>query len=94
METSGWWDFKSWVLSCGSGAKVFEPEAFKQEIVGELRTAGSLYRHGLCCKDIGFFQNHNIWGCCSFGLFSPQVMLSCNIRLLQLICLPISLTIS
>ena len=44
METSGWWDVKKWVLSYGSGAKVIEPEAFRMEIVNELKTAGNLYK--------------------------------------------------
>jgi predicted DNA-binding transcriptional regulator YafY len=43
METSGWWDVKRWVLSCGSHAKVLKPEALRKEILDELRAAQDCY---------------------------------------------------
>jgi len=43
METSGWWDLKSWVLSHGSNAKVLEPDELRREVMAELAAAKQVY---------------------------------------------------
>ena len=44
METSGWWDVKRWVLSCGRTAKVLEPEDLKG-IKGQVNNTPTIKIH-------------------------------------------------
>lgn len=43
MTTSGWWDVKKWVLSCGSDAEVLEPKEMREEIKAELQKSMAFY---------------------------------------------------
>jgi len=43
MNTSGRWDLKKWVLSCGAEAKLLEPKDLSREIANELNSALSFY---------------------------------------------------
>jgi len=54
MKTSGWWDVKKWILSCGAEAKVMEAEELKGEIVEELKTTKSRFSKKSTSRGRGF----------------------------------------